>query len=299
MNTYTFHVSLPGHGRVWRKVELPTEATLEDLHLTIQNAYEFDNDHLYSFFMSGKAWDSSTEYSLPEDVMPFGVVGVVDEDGNVIDDIDADELEDEDELDEDEDEMTQEDSALMQTLLDLPEPPAPAAGEEIEMPTTDQARAMFTELQNNPELREQFMQGMAAQLGLPPAMAQMIVGNLENVFNNISDQELESIINMGPNMLGGGMPSGAMGGFLGGNEATGDVRTTTLESLNLQKGKKFLYLFDYGDEWRFNVKVDAINKDADPNLTYPRIVESVGEAPEQYPDWGDDEWDEEDWDDEA
>src|SRR5262245_23828030 len=72
MKTYTFHVSLPGHGRVWRKLELPGEATLESLHFAIQNAYDFDADHLYSFFMSGKAWDAATEYSLPEDVDPWG-----------------------------------------------------------------------------------------------------------------------------------------------------------------------------------------------------------------------------------
>lgn len=59
MRTYTFHVSLPGHGQqfVWRKVELPADATLEGLHFAIQDAYAFDADHLYSFFMSGKAWD--------------------------------------------------------------------------------------------------------------------------------------------------------------------------------------------------------------------------------------------------
>lgn len=30
--------------------------TFEDLHLAIQNAFAFDNDHLYCFFMDGKKW---------------------------------------------------------------------------------------------------------------------------------------------------------------------------------------------------------------------------------------------------
>jgi hypothetical protein len=44
-----------------------------------------------------------------------------------------------------------------------------------------------------------------------------------------------------------------------------------------------MYLFDYGDEWRFKVRVHAIDEDAPEDVEYPRIVQSVGEAPEQYP----------------
>ncbi len=65
MKTYTFHVSIPGTGRVWRKIELVEDHTLEDLHWAIQEAFHFGGDHLYSFFMSGKAWDRSTEYAFP------------------------------------------------------------------------------------------------------------------------------------------------------------------------------------------------------------------------------------------
>ena len=136
MKTYIFHASLPGSGRVWRKIEMRADQTLENLHFAIQNAYGWDADHLYSFFMSGKAWDESTEYCLPE-----------------------------------------------------------------------------------------------------------------------------------------GYTSGP-----------GNVQTTTLEELNLKPKQEFMYLFDYGDEWRFKVRVHAINPDA-PEGDYPRIVESVGEAPEQYPSW--------------
>ena len=48
----------------------------------------------------------------------------------------------------------------------------------------------------------------------------------------------------------------------------GDVRTTTIDSLDLRPRKKFMYLFDYGDEWRFTVQVHAINKKPDPDATY-------------------------------
>jgi hypothetical protein len=56
----------------------------------------------------------------------------------------------------------------------------------------------------------------------------------------------------------------------------------------LYAGKSFLYLFDFGYEWRFKVIVKAINSDEEP-LKQPKIVESVGENPEQYGDWNDDE----------
>ena len=61
-----------------------------------------------------------------------------------------------------------------------------------------------------------------------------------------------------------------------------------LRDLDLPMGFSFWYLFDYGDEWRFNVvlkKVDSIEKP----LKAPIILESIGDAPEQYPDY------EEDW----
>lgn len=38
--------------------------SLHDLHLAIQTAFGWDNDHLYSFFMSGRAWDSASEYAM-------------------------------------------------------------------------------------------------------------------------------------------------------------------------------------------------------------------------------------------
>ena len=41
------------------------QQTLEDLHLAIQQAFGWYDDHLYSFFMSGKAWDSNYEIGCP------------------------------------------------------------------------------------------------------------------------------------------------------------------------------------------------------------------------------------------
>jgi len=49
---YVFKVSLEKN--IWRRIELSSDHTLLDLHNSIQSAYGFDDDHLYSFFMDGK-----------------------------------------------------------------------------------------------------------------------------------------------------------------------------------------------------------------------------------------------------
>lgn len=52
-------------------------------------------------------------------------------------------------------------------------------------------------------------------------------------------------------------------------------------------GKKMRFLFDYGDNWNFTVELLEI-KTAD-NGTYPRTTKKFGKAPEQYPDYNEDE----------
>ena len=210
MKSYTFHVSIPGLGRVWRKIEMEANQTLEELHWAIQDAFEFDDDHLYSFFMSGRPWDESTEYCLPEGVDPDGFY-----------------FEEFDEVQEGEEMQTQEEP------VPLPEMTEEEAGEALAV-LDDESLTLE-------EKRE--------RLGL--------------LWDLVLAAVLDSL-------------------------APGDVRETTLESLELEPGREFLYLFDYGDEWRFKVRVHAINPDA-PEGDYPRIVQSVGEAPEQYPVWVDED----------
>ena len=62
--------------------------------------------------------------------------------------------------------------------------------------------------------------------------------------------------------------------------------------------KEFLFLFDYGDEWHFGVKLRRVSTRVEPGAQYPRLAASQGEAPPQYPnaedDWDDEEDEEED-----
>jgi hypothetical protein len=66
----------------------------------------------------------------------------------------------------------------------------------------------------------------------------------------------------------------------------------TIGELGLRTGDSFLYLFDYGDRHLFTVQLGATSVMPPEELrsrTYPRLVDSQGEAPPQYPDWDDDE----------
>lgn len=62
---YRLRVSLEWMPEVWRIIELSGDCTFEDLHLEIQDAFDWDKDHLYSFSMSGKRWDQRTEIAAP------------------------------------------------------------------------------------------------------------------------------------------------------------------------------------------------------------------------------------------
>jgi hypothetical protein len=42
--------------QLYRTIAIGASSTLDDLHLAIQDAFRFDNDHLYAFFMDGEPW---------------------------------------------------------------------------------------------------------------------------------------------------------------------------------------------------------------------------------------------------
>jgi hypothetical protein len=52
---------------IWREIELRGDQTLAELGEEIPPAFRFDDDHLWSFFLSGKPWDASTRYTRIEE----------------------------------------------------------------------------------------------------------------------------------------------------------------------------------------------------------------------------------------
>ena len=69
-----------------------------------------------------------------------------------------------------------------------------------------------------------------------------------------------------------------------GDSDAGSVERTTVAEVFRVPGKKMLFLFDYGDDWRFLIEAKAPGEKA-PKTRYPRLVTSVGKAPQQYPDY--------------
>lgn len=50
-------------------------------------------------------------------------------------------------------------------------------------------------------------------------------------------------------------------------------------------GCKLYYLFDFGDNWIFQIKKYRKKKNENNKITYPALIESTGINPEQYPEY--------------
>jgi hypothetical protein len=61
------------------------------------------------------------------------------------------------------------------------------------------------------------------------------------------------------------------------------VENTKVAEVFRTIGTKMLFVFDYGDDWRFQVELRKLGAKL-PQTRYPRLLASVGEAPTQYPD---------------
>ena len=57
----------------------------------------------------------------------------------------------------------------------------------------------------------------------------------------------------------------------------------TIASLNLGVGQPLTFLFDFGDEWEFKLRLEQRNP-SDSKIQYPTLLQSGGAPiPEQYP----------------
>lgn len=146
-------------GEVWRDIAIAGDQTMEALAEYILDAFDFDNDHLSSFYMSGKRWDRASEIKV-------------------------------------------------------------ASGDDY-----DSVDSMFEPLFGSP--------GKWPTEPLPHARDMLL-----------RDAPL-------PGKVG---------------------------------KKEFLYLFDFGDSWEFGVRLMEKSDKLDPHAIYPRVIASMGDGPDQYPD---------------
>jgi len=72
--------------------------------------------------------------------------------------------------------------------------------------------------------------------------------------------------------------------FMTDEVTAGDVATTTLDSLGLKVGRAFGYWFDFGDDWRHEIRVEAIGDPPPKGGRFPKMIGSVGKSPPQYAD---------------
>jgi len=66
----------------------------------------------------------------------------------------------------------------------------------------------------------------------------------------------------------------------------GGVKQTAVSKVFAKAGKKMLFVFDYDAEWRFTIELVKVGGKK-PGSRYPRLINSSGDAPEQYPDLDD------------
>lgn len=61
----------------------------------------------------------------------------------------------------------------------------------------------------------------------------------------------------------------------------GSVKKTKTKEVWQSIGDKMLFLFDYGDNWQFIIKLIGFGKKT-AKQKYPRILKKIGKAPRQY-----------------
>lgn len=172
-----------------------------------------------------------------------------------------------DDVESDEDDLSDEDIEDIEQMvedlppLDIGDTPRPQSMEE-----------MLELLESNPDVRAQVSQMLTEQLGVPSFMVNMLLSNAKSMFAM--------------------MPDGLLAEVTGGERETKDAAAASLESLALAPGRSLLYVFGE-DDWRFDVRVEAINEQAEDDALYPLLVDGEGPAPQQYLD--EDDEDEDDW----
>jgi Plasmid pRiA4b ORF-3-like protein len=66
LDAYVFEAQLDDHPEVSRRLAVRGDQTLEDLHEELRRAFEWWDDHLYSFWFDGEFWgDRESEFTSP------------------------------------------------------------------------------------------------------------------------------------------------------------------------------------------------------------------------------------------
>lgn len=66
-------------------------------------------------------------------------------------------------------------------------------------------------------------------------------------------------------------------------ETVSDYLNTRLGDVFPTGRKRLHYLFDFGDQWTFEIRPERSRKEPERGISYPRVVRSEGADPVQYP----------------
>jgi hypothetical protein len=275
---YTFRVRILGCAagyapenatEIQREIEIASNHTLGDLGFAILKAFDFDDDHLFSFYMSGKAWDKKTEYAFHGYDAFEGM---------------AEEFPEGSEM------------RKLAELADDPntDPTAPLPAEidqeKLRGEIADLFRAAIADAPAAERaVLEEFAQLVATTPQIDPSMMSQALQKF--IADEPPAPDLSSIF---PGLDLAALPDPF--GFE--DDESPDVDEVLIREVPYpgKTGKKeFLFLFDYGDEWEFGVKLIGTSDKKTPRARYPRVTAKRGKAPSQYPAWDDDD---EDWEDE-
>lgn len=303
---YTFRIRIlgcmapyapPDAREIQREIEIAANDTLEELAYAILDAYDFGEDHLWSFFLSGKAWDSATEYTLDTDDAMFPDLELP---------LDADATEVEIPLDAEGNPDISSLLPMLQPNLDafpltrafivdylkgLPDDVRAAIHQQMQLfvPTLTAESATAVD--------DTFVSLFL--LGIPPD----VLTELEEDLRDTSPEERDALLadfheEFADQLL---VPPGSLNPFANEEEPAGWADETLIRDVPYpgKTGKKeFLFLFDYGDEWHFGVKLLGTSGTLTPDAEYPRVTAARGEAPQQYPPWDEDDEEDGEWEDE-
>ena len=66
------------------------------------------------------------------------------------------------------------------------------------------------------------------------------------------------------------------------NDCARSVERTKISTVLKEVGKRMLFMFDYGQDWRFVVELKE-KRDTGPDEKLPGVLKGIGKAPLQYP----------------
>ena len=75
---YVFRAKLVGHTGVKRRLAVRSDQTLVHLHDVLQEAFGWDGEHLYAFWLDGRHWSlDAVEYSHPDHARKQNASGTI------------------------------------------------------------------------------------------------------------------------------------------------------------------------------------------------------------------------------